>query len=266
MRRILLSLLLGIILALAHGEDSRKAHLKKSKKSSPSIKKKSPTRAKRSSTPRSPQEKPIRCRQPSKRPSKKRRPPPPSKKRKRPPPPRRRRPPPPSNRRKRPPPPRRRRPPPPSNRRRRPPPPRRRPPPPRVPKSPPPPPLVVEPSFYSYEIIQELLHNASSFTQGLEYEAICTEPSTGGTAKCNEIFWESTGLYGQSSVKQVELSTGKTIRMRDLPDSDFGEGLTKINDVLYQLTWKSGKIWAYDPDNFSNYTIVQVRNTLLLCI
>jgi glutamine cyclotransferase len=88
---------------------------------------------------------------------------------------------------------------------------------------------------------------------------MCTEPSPGSPAKCSEIFWESTGLYGGSSVKQVELSTGKTIRMKQLPDSDFAEGLTKLNGVLYQLTWKSGKTWTYDPDNFNNYKITKVR-------
>lgn len=233
MRQILATLLVGLLLFLAHGVESHKAHHKKlkSKKPSPSIKNSKnsslSTRARRS-------------------------PPPPRPKRKfkRSPPPRRR-PSPPSPRRKRPPPPRRRSPPPRAS---------RSPPPPRSPRSPPPAPLVLEPTFYSYDVIQELPHNTSSFTQGLQYEEICNEPSVGGTTKCRDIFWESTGLYGRSAVKEVELSTGKTIRMRNLPDSDFGEGLTKLNDVLYQLTWKSGKTWTYHPDNFNNYKITKVRN------
>ncbi|KAH7621010.1 putative Glutaminyl-peptide cyclotransferase [Nannochloris sp. 'desiccata'] len=230
MRQILATLLVGLLLFLAHGVESHKAHHKKlkSKKPSPSIKNSKnsslSTRARRS-------------------------PPPPRPKRKfkRSPPPRRR-PSPPSPRRKRPPPPRRRSPPPRAS---------RSPPPPRSPRSPPPAPLVLEPTFYSYDVIQELPHNTSSFTQGLQYEEICNEPSVGGTTKCRDIFWESTGLYGRSAVKEVELSTGKTIRMRNLPDSDFGEGLTKLNDVLYQLTWKSGKTWTYHPDNFNNYKITK---------
>jgi hypothetical protein len=222
MRPILATLLLGILLYLADGVESHKAHHKKSK-----IKKKSPTienKAHLSYLPRAT-----------------RSPPPPSPKSKSPkPPPPKRRPPPPK--RKRPPPPR-----------------RRSPPPPQLPKSPPPPPSpLAEPTFYTYDIIQQLPHNASSFTQGLQYEEVCNQPSIGGTTSCNEIFWESDGLYGRSAVKQVDLKTGKTIRMRDLPDTDFGEGLTKLNDVLYQLTWQSGKTYAYSPDNFNDFKITKV--------
>ena len=53
------------------------------------------------------------------------------------------------------------------------------------------------------------------------------------------IIYMSTGLYGQSSLRQVELSTGNSIRKVELPSTYFGEGITAVNDTIIQLTWTS---------------------------
>jgi hypothetical protein len=231
MRQILATILLGILLFLSHGVDSHKHHQhKKSKKSSsPSIlnSEKLSTRAPRSPPPPSPRSKP-----------------------KRPPPPRKR-PPPPSPRRKSPPPPRRRSPPPPPKSIPSPP---QSPPSPVPSPSPSPSPLSDGPTFYTYSIIQEYPHNTSSFTEGLAYDEICNLPT-----QCQGIFWESTGLYGQSTVRQVDLNTGSAMRLKLLPDIYFGEGITKLNNTLYQLTWRSGKTFTYAANNFNNNKLTKVR-------
>ncbi len=74
-------------------------------------------------------------------------------------------------------------------------------------------------------------HDASAFCQGLIY--------------LNGYLYESTGLHGQSSIRKVELETGKVVKQERLSSMLFGEGLAAYNQVLYQLTWKSrlGLIW-----------------------
>lgn len=77
-------------------------------------------------------------------------------------------------------------------------------------------------------------HNASHFTQGLVLHA-------------GRLF-ESNGLYGQSAVHEVELSSGQTLRTRTLPSSVFGEGLAVIGQQLLQLSWREQTAWRYDLD------------------
>ncbi len=81
------------------------------------------------------------------------------------------------------------------------------------------------------EILNIYPHNSRSFTQGL--------------AIANHQLYESTGLYGQSTVRQVDLSTGNTVRSQKLSPSAFGEGLAVLNSKIYQLTWlnQTGLIW-----------------------
>ncbi len=81
-----------------------------------------------------------------------------------------------------------------------------------------------------------LSHDPGSFTQGLAYH--------GG------VFYESTGLWGSSSLRQVEVNSGKALKRRDVPRQYFAEGLTVFKGKIYQLTWKSRKCFIYDPDSF----------------
>jgi len=87
-----------------------------------------------------------------------------------------------------------------------------------------------------YKIVNVYPHDPEAFTQGLVYEESC--------------LYESTGLYGRSSIRQVELSTGKVIRSRLLPVFYFGEGLTVWGDHLIQLTWKSHRGFVYGRKSF----------------
>ena len=75
-------------------------------------------------------------------------------------------------------------------------------------------------------------HDTDAFTQGLLWHD--------GT------LYESTGQYGESTVRQVELATGRVLRQAELPRQYFGEGLALVGDRLVQLTWQEGValIWG----------------------
>ena len=60
--------------------------------------------------------------------------------------------------------------------------------------------------------------------------------------------WESTGQEGKSSIRKVDMQTGKVLIKKPLKDEYFGEGLALLNDKLYQLTWKNEKALVYDRD------------------
>ena len=62
--------------------------------------------------------------------------------------------------------------------------------------------------------------------------------------------FESTGLYGRSSVRKVRLESGEVLQQRNLNQSYFGEGLADWNDTLIQLTWKAGIGIVYDLATF----------------
>ena len=80
-------------------------------------------------------------------------------------------------------------------------------------------------------------HDKGAFTQGLVWD------------DDEKYVWESTGKYdGQSSIRKVELETGKVVEKKTLPDDEFGEGLTLVGDKLYQLTWKEGVCHVYDKN------------------
>lgn len=90
---------------------------------------------------------------------------------------------------------------------------------------------------YTAEIVARFPHDSRAFTQGLLFENATT-------------LLESTGLNGQSSLRRVELATGKVLQKTSLADRFFGEGLTLLDGRLYQLTWKDHKGFIYDPETF----------------
>lgn len=88
-----------------------------------------------------------------------------------------------------------------------------------------------------YRIIHTYPHDSKAFTQGLIY--------------VDGHLYESTGLNGQSSVRMVDLTSGQVLQKHDLPQDDFGEGLTDWGSTLVQLTWTSHKGFVYDRFSFS---------------
>jgi glutamine cyclotransferase len=81
-----------------------------------------------------------------------------------------------------------------------------------------------------------LPHDTSSFTQGLVWQA--------------GRLYESSGLYGQSGVREVDLRTGRVLRSRRIADAFFGEGLARVGKRLVQLTWKENTALVFDRDTF----------------
>ena len=92
-------------------------------------------------------------------------------------------------------------------------------------------------SSMTYEVIQAYPHDPQAFTQGLIYE--------------NGILYESTGLYGRSSLRQVDLETGEVLEQMDLDAEYFAEGLTDWEDTLVQLTWREQVGFVYSKDDFT---------------
>lgn len=92
------------------------------------------------------------------------------------------------------------------------------------------------PVSYTYEIIKTYPHATDAYTQGLEFY--------------NDQLYESTGHYGTSSLRKVDLETGKVLQKINIPAEFFAEGITILNDKIYQLTWKEDVGFIYDVDTF----------------
>lgn len=86
------------------------------------------------------------------------------------------------------------------------------------------------------EVLATYPHDADAFTQGLLLE--------GGR------FYESTGLYGESTLREVVPETGEVLREVTVPPEYFAEGLTLVGDRLIQITWREGEAFVYDRETF----------------
>lgn len=94
----------------------------------------------------------------------------------------------------------------------------------------------VKPEVYGYKIINEYPHDATAYTQGLEYH--------------NGFLYETTGQRGESSLRKVDIETGKVLQKIDIDKKYFGEGMTIFNDKIYWLMWTSKKGFIYNLDTF----------------
>lgn len=93
-----------------------------------------------------------------------------------------------------------------------------------------------KPTRYSYEIIASYPHNSSHFTQGLEFH--------------DNVLYEGTGQEGQSGIYSVNLKNGNTIKEYKLDKQYFGEGITILNNKIFQLTYKNNIGFVYDLNSF----------------
>jgi glutaminyl-peptide cyclotransferase len=89
---------------------------------------------------------------------------------------------------------------------------------------------------YTFEVVRQFPHDATAFTQGLTYHA--------------GYLYEGTGINGRSSLRQVEVETGRIVRKVDLPSEFFGEGITVLNHEVVQLTWLSHVGFLYNLSDF----------------
>ena len=78
---------------------------------------------------------------------------------------------------------------------------------------------------FTFKLVQKVPHDKDAFTQGLVFN--------------DGFLFESTGLNGKSSLRKVELESGKVLKRLDMDESLFGEGLTIFDGKLIQLTWKN---------------------------
>ena len=111
----------------------------------------------------------------------------------------------------------------------------------------------IKPELMTYDIVNEFSHDQNAYTQGLEiYE---------------NFLFESTGLNGKSSLRKINLNTGEIINMINLEYEYFGEGLTVLNDKIYQLTWKNkiGFIYDLELNNIGTFNYVNSREGWGLC-
>ena len=97
-------------------------------------------------------------------------------------------------------------------------------------------PVNPSPLLYTYDVVNVYPHDNDAFTQGLVFE--------------NGVLYESTGLYSQSTLRCVELETGKILQLYALPNQFFGEGITIFDDKVIQLTWRSNIGFVYDKLSF----------------
>jgi len=86
------------------------------------------------------------------------------------------------------------------------------------------------------EVISERPHDPEAFTQGLLWY--------------DGFLYESTGLYGESSLRKVDPQTGEVLQQIDLENTYFAEGLERVDDTLIQLTWKENTAFVYDLETF----------------
>ncbi len=92
------------------------------------------------------------------------------------------------------------------------------------------------PDVYKYEVINSYPHDKEAFTQGFEYY--------------NGFFYESTGQRGKSTLRKVEMETGKVLQKIELDRKYFAEGMTIFNNKIYQLTWQKNVGFVYDLETF----------------
>jgi glutamine cyclotransferase len=90
--------------------------------------------------------------------------------------------------------------------------------------------------MYSCQVIHIWPHDRNAFTQGLVF--------------LDGKLLESTGLYGQSTLRQVELETGKVLRQIPVPNQYFAEGMAVLGGKIFQLTWRHGKGFVYDLETW----------------
>ena len=85
---------------------------------------------------------------------------------------------------------------------------------------------------YKVEVVQEYNHDTKAYTQGLFF--------------AEGRFWESTGQFGESSFREVELATGKVLQKMDFQRKYFAEGSVMLDGKLFILTWLNKVAFVYD--------------------
>jgi glutaminyl-peptide cyclotransferase len=89
---------------------------------------------------------------------------------------------------------------------------------------------------HGYEVVRSYPHDPSAYTQGLLWH--------------KGFLYESAGKYQRSSLRKIQLETGKVIQQVAVAPEFFAEGLALLNGKLFQLTWREHTAFAYDLESF----------------
>ena len=94
------------------------------------------------------------------------------------------------------------------------------------------------PPLINYQVVKIYPHDTSSYTQGLEWY--------------NNFLYEGTGDYEHSKLLKTDINTGEAVQKIKVSDNPkiFGEGITILNNKIYQLTWQNNKAFVYDLETF----------------
>jgi len=90
---------------------------------------------------------------------------------------------------------------------------------------------------YTYGTVNVYPHDVDAFTEGLVFDS--------------DFLYESTGLYGNSTLRRVDLETGAVLQLLSLQAQYLGEGIAVVGDKIVQLTWQSHVGFVYDKASFS---------------
>ena len=94
----------------------------------------------------------------------------------------------------------------------------------------------IQPKLLKYTIVNTYPHDTLAYTQGLEFY--------------RDTLYEGTGQYGKSSLRKTDYKTGKVYKQNSLDSKYFGEGITILNNKVYQLTWQNNEGYVYNADTF----------------
>jgi len=95
---------------------------------------------------------------------------------------------------------------------------------------------VLQAQQVNYRVVNSFPHDRRAFLQGLLWH--------------DGYLYESTGLEGQSTLRRVDLTTGRVLQLVKLPANVFGEGLALANNRLFQISWQSQRAFVYDRATF----------------
>jgi glutamine cyclotransferase len=98
-------------------------------------------------------------------------------------------------------------------------------------------PVVTAPPTLRPQVLAEIPHDRTAFTQGLEFAP-------------DGRLYEGTGIVGASQLRELNPGTGAVLRSVPLPDGLFGEGITVVGDRIWQLTWRDGVALEWDRATF----------------
>ena len=104
------------------------------------------------------------------------------------------------------------------------------------------------PKIYDYEIINEFDRTINFYTQGFEFH--------------NDTLYESIGLRGKSKLLKVDFKSGNILKEYKLPSKYFAEGITILNDKIYQLSWTNKLGFIYDVNTFDKINSFKYEKSL----